>query len=71
MSPRKPEVELFDHQADPHEVVNLAGNPKHAGAQKRLTSLLDKWIEETKDQGRTLESRETIEREEPRANVKA
>ena len=29
--------------------------------------MLDKWIEETADQGRTPETAETIEREEPRA----
>lgn len=71
MAPRKPDVELYDHQADPHEVMNLAGEKKHQAAQKRLTGLLDRWIAETNDQGRTPESRETIEREEPRANVKA
>ena len=70
MAPRKPEVELYDHQADPHEVTNLAGGKTHQAAQKRLTSLLDKWIADANDQGRIPESRETIEREEPRANAK-
>jgi len=69
MAARKPEVELYDHQADPHEVVNLAGQVKHAGAQKRLQGLLDRWIIDTNDQGRTLETREVLEREEPRANA--
>ena len=71
MAPRKPEVELYDHRADPHEVNNLAGDQRHQGAQKRLTALLDRWIAESNDQGRIPETRETIEREEPRANIKA
>jgi N-sulfoglucosamine sulfohydrolase len=67
MAPRKPEVELYDHQSDPHEVRNLADEPRHRKTRQRLTALLDQWIIETNDQGRTPESRETIEREEPRA----
>ena len=71
LAPRKPEVELYDHQADPHEVHNLAGDRRNQGAQKRLTTLLDRWIADSNDQGRIPETRETIEREEPRANLKA
>jgi len=71
MAPRKPEFELYDHQADPHEVKNLAADPKHKRDLTRLSGMLERWIEETGDQGRTPESRETIEREEPRANLKA
>lgn len=70
MAPRKPEFELYDHQADPHEVKNLAAEPKYKKDLMRLGAMLDRWIEETGDQGRTPESRETIEREEPRANLK-
>ncbi len=70
MAPRKQEVELYDHQADPHEVRNLAGDPRHRAALTRLGGLLDRWIEETGDRGRTPESREAIEREEPRAGKK-
>jgi arylsulfatase A-like enzyme len=71
MALRKPEFELYDHQADPHEVKNLAAEPKHKKDLTRLSVMLDRWIEETGDQGRTPESRETIEREEPRATLKA
>jgi arylsulfatase A-like enzyme len=70
LAPRRPELELYDHQADPHEVRNLANDPKHKGDLARLSALLDRWIEETRDQGRTPETRETIEREEPRAKLK-
>ncbi|MBM3785346.1 MAG: sulfatase [Acidobacteria bacterium] len=67
VAPSRPEFELYDHQADPHEVVNLTSNPRHKKAFDRLRGRLDKWIVDTNDQGRTPESREVIELEEPRA----
>lgn len=69
LSPRKPEIELYDHQADPHEVNNLATDKRYQSTVKRLSRDLDRWIAETNDQGRTPESREAFEREEPRWNV--
>jgi len=47
----KPELELYDLDADPHEVRNLAGDPEHAGTLRRLGTELDRWIEETGDSG--------------------
>lgn len=67
MVERRPEFELYDLQSDAHEVVNLAGHKEHASTLRRLSGALDGWIAETRDQGRTLESREVIEREEPRS----
>jgi arylsulfatase A-like enzyme len=67
MAPRRPEIEFYDLSTDPHEVRNLAGDPKLRNDQQRLEKALAAWIKETQDQGRTLESRETIDREEPRA----
>ena len=32
--------ELYDHQADPAETVNLADRPEHAGALKEMTAIL-------------------------------
>jgi arylsulfatase A-like enzyme len=52
--PTMPPEELYDLQADPHEVHNLAASsePQHQQALARLRGVLEKWIEETDDQGR-------------------
>lgn len=45
--------ELFDTQADPHEIVNLLDSPKpeHREALTRLRAALDTWMVETGDRG--------------------
>jgi len=53
--PEKPEEELYDSQADPHEVHNLAGDPAHRDALRRLRGTLERWMKETKDLGRVPE----------------
>lgn len=50
-APRKPKEELYDCNADPYEVNDLAANPKYADKLKELRAALDKWIEETHDMG--------------------
>jgi uncharacterized sulfatase len=35
-------VELYDHEADPHEYVNLAGTSKYAAVEKEIRALLRK-----------------------------
>jgi N-sulfoglucosamine sulfohydrolase len=47
----KPFEELYDAEADPHEVKNLAGDPAMAGTLDRLRAALDAWILEIKDLG--------------------
>ncbi len=47
-SPR-PAEELYDVEADPHELVNLAGDPKLAGELGRLRSALASWGRATSD----------------------
>jgi arylsulfatase A-like enzyme len=56
-APTMPPEELFDLTADPHETNNLATskNPEHVAALVRLRGVLEKWIEESNDQGRTPE----------------
>jgi len=69
VKPTRPEYELYDHQADPHEVKNLAGDPSYKKAFERLKKRLDEWIAETNDQGRIPEPASVIAAEEPRANT--
>jgi len=41
--------ELYDLQADPHELVNLAGRSDLAQTQRELSQALDAWQRETRD----------------------
>ena len=60
-APTKPKDELYDCNADPHEIHNLADNPKYAAQLKELRAALDKWIDDTHDMGAIPET-ELIER---------
>ncbi|HSL86122.1 MAG TPA: sulfatase [Bacteroidales bacterium] len=53
---------LYDTEADPHEINNLAGSdrPEHIGALIRLRAALDTWIVETGDLGRFPEPPEIV-----------
>ena len=55
-SKTKPKEELYDTQADPFEVKNLATNPDHAAMLKEMSTALDKWIMDTKDLGEKSEA---------------
>jgi N-sulfoglucosamine sulfohydrolase len=57
----KPKEELYDVDADPDEVKNLAGDPKYKEKLVELRTALDRWMDETKDLGAVPE-RELIER---------
>jgi len=54
--------ELYDLEADPYEICNLAGStrPEHQAALARLGGVVEKWIEETNDQGRVYEPSEVV-----------
>jgi arylsulfatase A-like enzyme len=52
---RKPVEELFDLAADPHEVRNLALDPRHTAKLRELRGLVDKWVVESGDQGGAME----------------
>jgi arylsulfatase A-like enzyme len=55
MQPRKPEYELYDVIADSHEVQNLADAPRHKKTFQELSTKLERWIEQSSDQGRLPE----------------
>lgn len=47
----KPAEELFDIEADPHNIHNLAGDPKYKRELERLRKANDQWIRSYKDVG--------------------
>lgn len=50
--------ELYDLQADPHELNNLASDAKHSATLKSLRQRLDDWMIKTNDLGRDSETAE-------------
>lgn len=58
MAATKPEFELYDLQADPHEINNLADDPKHAQIKAELLAEINRWRAEVKDIGVTDEFRQ-------------
>jgi len=62
MAERAPAEELYDTQADPHEINNLAESdePEHRKALLRMRAALDTWIVETGDLGRWPEPEEVV-----------
>ncbi len=55
-SPTRPAEELYDWQADPQQLHNLAGDPNHSGMLQKLRQRLDQWIRDTGDQGQKPET---------------
>jgi hypothetical protein len=49
--PTKPVEELYDIEADPHEVNNLAGDPKYQEVLERLRRVHERWRRDTGDVG--------------------
>ena len=45
----RPVIEVYDLEADPHELVNLAGRREVAQVARELSRVLDAWIERTED----------------------
>lgn len=45
----RPRIELYDLQADPHEVINLSYNPKYAKVRDKMIAQLKAFQEETRD----------------------
>jgi arylsulfatase A-like enzyme len=46
---KRPADELYDLKADPHQLTNLAANPKHAKTLARLRTQLDQTLQKTGD----------------------
>ncbi|MBI1374947.1 MAG: sulfatase-like hydrolase/transferase [Phycisphaera sp.] len=47
----KPVEELYDCETDPHNVHNIAADPKMADVLKRMRAAHLKWVQDTKDTG--------------------
>jgi len=52
----RPPEELYDSEADPHEITNLAGDAGHREVLSKLRAELDTWRRETGDLGDVPES---------------
>ncbi len=59
-SDTRPSVELYDLQADPHELINLADDPEFSAVRDELESVLQEWIARTDDQGQYPEPDEGL-----------
>jgi hypothetical protein len=55
LAPR-PTEELYDTEADPHEIENLADDPAHAETKARLAGALEAWRREVGDLGEVPEA---------------
>lgn len=53
---RRPVEELYDTEADPYEMHNLASDPEFAEHKVRLARELDGWLDEVGDMGKIDES---------------
>ena len=60
MKQTRPPEELYDLEADPHEIDNLATDPQYETVRNELAAQLDAWIAETDDMGETPESSEVM-----------
>ena len=58
-----PEEELYDLEKDPHEIHNLARDPRSQPVLQRLRQVLEKWIQDSKDQGSVFEPSDVVARE--------
>jgi len=54
-APSMPSEELYDEVADPYETINLATSSEHQKILLELRGAVDRWIEESNDQGKQLE----------------
>ncbi|HEY2933633.1 MAG TPA: sulfatase, partial [Acidobacteriota bacterium] len=62
-APVMPPEELYDLEQDPYEIHNLVTLKQHQKVLARLRTALEKWIDDTHDQGRIMEPPEVAARE--------
>jgi arylsulfatase A-like enzyme len=60
-APTMPPEELYELSTDPHEIHNLAGNPKYETDLKRLRAVVEKWITDTGDKGAEFEPEAVVQ----------
>jgi N-sulfoglucosamine sulfohydrolase len=58
-APTMPEEELYDIGDDPYETKNLVGSAEHQAVLLKLRGAVDRWIDESDDQGKRLEPPKT------------
>jgi hypothetical protein len=46
---KRPAEELYDLQSDPWQMVDVAGDPRHARVKRELRTALDRWMRQTAD----------------------
>lgn len=63
-APTKPVEELYDTDADPHEINNLASDPKLDSVRSKMSAILEQWMKDTGDLG-LLPEPELLERMRP------
>ncbi|MFR9582187.1 MAG: sulfatase [Rikenellaceae bacterium] len=61
MGDTRPAEELYDVVNDPHEIVNLATDPRYAKEMDAMRKRLSDWIEESGDRGQYPETKEQLE----------
>lgn len=54
-APSMPAEELYDIVADPYETKNLANSPDHQSVLMEMRAAVDRWIDDSNDQGKQLE----------------
>jgi arylsulfatase A-like enzyme len=57
---KRPSEELYEMEKDPHQVNNLADDPKFAEELKRHRNLVTAWIKETGDKGEQPEAEKNL-----------
>jgi uncharacterized sulfatase len=56
----RPAEQLYKSDADPYEMTDLAGNPEYAAVKAELSRELEKWMEEQRDPGASLDTQEAV-----------